>query len=199
MNLAFLLYDRGDHDAAMLTASESLEMYRVLFADSHPAVASRLTTIGTWHTEEGDYARAEPMLRDALAMRKHLLGNEHPKIASSMAALARLYLETNRVAEAQSLAHDARLMSESTLSADHWRTAWAASIEGASFARLGEYEQAETMLLNSYTVISQSEDARPTYVEFALASLVQLYEDWDKESQAAEFRGRLVGAHADGH
>ena len=197
MNLAYVQYDRGDLDAAMSSVTESLEMYRDLFDDDHPAIATRLALIGIWLTDGGDYARAEPMLRDALAMRRRLLGDEHPEIASSMAALARLYLETNRVAESQSMARNARLMSESTLSADHWRTAWAASIEGASLARQGEYKQAETMLLNSYSVINQSVNARPAYVEFTLGSLVQLYEDWDKESQAAEFRGRLVGARAD--
>ena len=186
-NLAFLLYDKGDREAAMDMARESLEMTRGLFAYDHPDVAYGLASLGAWLTTDGDYEVAEPMLDESLEMRKSLLGDQHPQLAESMVHLARLYLETGRIEKARTFSHDAGEMFISTLSADHWRVAWAASVEGASLARLGEYEEAEKLLLDSKARLENgpASGSRKVYIDITAGYLADLYQAWGKLDQAS--------------
>ena len=186
-NLAFLLYDKGDRAAALQMARESLDMTRRLFPDGHPDVAYGLAGLGAWLTTEADYEVAESMLDESLEMRKSLLGDQHPQLAESMAHLARLYLETGRIEKARTFSHEAGDMFISTLSAGHWRVAWAGSVEGASLARLGEYEKAEQLLLESKARLEDGPDSgsRKVYIEITVGYLADLYQAWGKPDQAS--------------
>ena len=68
-------------------ARESLAMYQRLFPDGHPDVATGLTNVGRWLTDQGDYDNAESMLLESLEMRRQLLGDDHPRVAVTLTGL----------------------------------------------------------------------------------------------------------------
>ena len=76
-----------------------------------------------------------------------------------------------------------------TLSADHWRTAWAASVEGAALAGLGQYPVAETMLLTSLKTLENGPGSggRAIYVRATRRFLANLYRVWGKAQLAARY------------
>ena len=187
-NLAFLLYDMGDREAAINMETEVLAMYQRFFADGHPALAGALATLGGWLTREGQFAEAEPLLDESLAMRRSFLGETHPEVAGGMTSLAHLYLLTGRAEEARKLANEARLMFTDLLPSGHWRTAWAATLEGASLSRLRQFGAAEPLLLESYETLRQNPagGSRAGYVDETRGFLVALYQAWGKPELAAK-------------
>jgi hypothetical protein len=138
-----------------------------------------------WLTESKDYAAAEPLLREALELRKASLGEQHPDVAASMTALADLLIETRRFEQARELAAQARAIATATLSQTHWRTANAASAEGAALAGLHQYEAAERLLLESYGVLTNDSRALPVFIAGTRRRLASLYNDWGKLDRAA--------------
>jgi len=190
-NLAFLLYDKGDLDSAMKMSRESLEMYRRTVGDQHPAVAQGMNNLAMWLTESGQYDAAEPMLRTALELRTELLGPNHPDVAGSMTLLADLLIETGRFVEARELAAAAHAICTVALSENHWRTASAASAEGAALAGLRQYASAETLLLQSFAVFRNDAGTLPIVVAKNTRRLADLYRRWGKPDAAARYAALL--------
>ncbi len=192
-NFAFLLYDKGDHRAAIDMETESIEMYRGFFPDGHPALARALATLGGWLSRENQFGQAEPLLNESLDMRKGFLGESHPEIAGGMTRLAYLYLKTGRTEEARGLANDARLLFAELLPPGHWRTAWSASVEGASLTAMKQFEAAEQLLLESYKILLDNPGggSRAGYIEETRGFLADLYRIWGKPEQAARYVAHL--------
>jgi tetratricopeptide (TPR) repeat protein len=191
-NLAYLLYDRGDRDAAITMQREAIDIYRRLFPEGHPDLASSLSALGGWLSFNGSYAEAEPLLLESVAMGERILGADHVQVAVSQTALAQLYLATDRVAESAETISVAWQILATQLPANHWRTAWAASIQGASLARQEKFEDGEVLLLASLATLSQGpgSGSRTVYIETTNGYLADLYRTWGKPAQAAKYASR---------
>ena len=120
-------------------------------------------------------------------MREALLGPSHPEVAGSKTRIAYLHLKTGRPEDARALAQDAKLMFAELLPAGHWRTAWSASVEGASLTMLDQFEAAELLLLESYRILKDSPGggSRAGYIADTRQFLVDLYSAWGKPEQAS--------------
>ena len=119
------------------------------------------------------------------------LGNEHPAVASSMTLLANCLIATSKHEEALDLAGDARDIYTAALSEDHWRTAVAIGAQGAALAGQQKYAEAESLLLQSHSVLSQDPNAMTLFVTDASRRLASLYSEWGKPEQAAEYVAML--------
>jgi tetratricopeptide (TPR) repeat protein len=169
-NIAFVQYDRGNAKGALATERESLVVYRKLFPNDNPNVAAVTNRIGFWLTLAGEYAEAERLLQEGLAMRRRLFGGNHPNVASSLENLAILQVATRHYSDALISARTAADIYTSALSASHWKTAIAESAEGAALAGLGNYPEAERLLVHSYGILSND-----VFVPAAFRSLTQHY------------------------
>jgi tetratricopeptide (TPR) repeat protein len=190
-NLAFLLYDKGDLDAALKMSRKSLAMYRRTVGNEHPSVARGMNNLAMWLTESGQYDAAEPMLRTALELRTGLLGPDHPDVAGSMTLLADLLIETGRFVEARELAATAHAICAAALTENHWRTASAASAEGAALTGLRQFAAAESLLLQSFAVFRDDAGALPVIVANNTRRLADLYKRWGKPDAAARYTALL--------
>jgi tetratricopeptide (TPR) repeat protein len=169
-NLAFVQYDRGETQTALATLREALEVYRKLFPEDHPDVAAVTNRIGFWLTLAGDYPAADRHIQEGLAMRQRLFGDTNPNVASSLENLAILQVATHQYSDALKTAHSAVDIYTSALSASHWKTAIAESAEGAAQTGLGNYPEAEKLLLHSYGILSKD-----VFAPAAFRSLTQNY------------------------
>jgi len=184
-NFAFVLYDNGDHRAAIAMETDAIEMYRDFFPDGHPALARTLATLGGWLTRESEFENAESLLNESLDMRREFLGARHPEVAGGMTRLAYLYLKIGDAEEAYEQASAARVMFTELLPPGHWRTAWAASIEGASLTAMNQFEAAEQLLLESHDTLQESPGGggRTIYIDETQGFLTDLYQIWEKPTQ----------------
>jgi tetratricopeptide (TPR) repeat protein len=188
-NIAFLLYHKGEHEQALALETESIEMYRQFFPEGHPFLARELATLGGWLTREHKLEDAERLLVESLEMRRGMLGEKHPEVAGGMTKLAYLYLKTERAEEAREMANGARLMFVDLLPGGHWRTAWSASVEGASLTALGQFDAAEQLLLESYETLRKNKGGGrlSVYIDESREFLFDLYTGWAKPDQAAKY------------
>jgi hypothetical protein len=148
-----------------------------------------MANAGMWQMEAGDHASAEPLLREALQMRRKLLGNEHAEVAGSLILLASLLVETGRFEEARGAAAEARAICLQALGAAHWRTAAAASVEGAALLGLGQVGQGAELLVNGLAALRADDGALTFYVDNAARWLAEYNH---KRSSAAEAPKRIV-------
>ena len=136
--------------------------------------------------EDGELETAESLLREAVEINIGVHGDDHPDVADSLTLLASCLVAQGRFDEAYEHAGAARQMLVSALPDGHWRTALAASAEGAALAGLHRYAEAEALLVDSYTVLSNDARAMKALVNEAGERLVSLYEAWGKPEKAAE-------------
>jgi tetratricopeptide (TPR) repeat protein len=175
-NIAFVLDARGDTKSALATEFEALRVYRESLHEDHPKVAAVMNRIGFWLTITGDYTEAERYLQDGLAMRRRLFGDSHPDVASSLENLAILQVAMHRYSDALSSAHSAAEIYTSALSASHWKTAIAESAEGAALTGLGNFPDAEKLLVRSYAILKKDEFVPATFRSLAQGYLQTLHE-----------------------
>jgi eukaryotic-like serine/threonine-protein kinase len=173
-NLAFVQYDRGNIAEALQTERDSLRTYRRVFPGDHPEVARVMNRIGYWLTEAGEYAEASTDLRAALAMRQRLVGSTHPDVAGSLTHLAILQVATGYYDDALLSSREAVAIFSTKLSPTHWRTAVAASAEGAALAGLGNLKEAEGLLVRNTGILARDVGALPTYRALANGYLSQV-------------------------
>jgi len=196
-NLAYLLYDKGDPVAAVAMSRESLATYRRVLGDSHPSVAMGMSNLALWLMEIGDYQSAEPLLRHSMTLNQDFVGIEHPDYAGSLTMLANILVATNRYAEARDLAAQAKAICVKAFPEDHWRTMIAASAEGAALAGLGQYREAEKLLLKSHAILSADEAASSVFVTETTRQLARLYQSWGKADEAAPYVALLNEAESE--
>ena len=184
-NIAFVLGGRNDIKEALATEREALSIYRDNFPHDHPVVAAVTNRIGFWLTIEGQYAEAERYLQEGLAMRRRLFGNTHPDVASSLENLAILQVAVHRYPEALVSARSAAAIYTSALSATHWKTAIAESAEGAALTGLGNYPEAEKMLVRSYGILSKDKFVPASFLSLTQTYLQTLHEQEHHAHRAA--------------
>jgi hypothetical protein len=127
------------------------------------------------------------MLDEALAMALRLLPSDHPDIAITRSGMAVLLLETERADEARQMASAAGEALASSFGPEHWRVAWARTIQGASYAELHSFADAEPLLLDGYARLSEAAGGRKMQIDFARRRLVRLYTTWGRPAEATRF------------
>ncbi len=190
-NLAYLYAAMNDTRRELAAQRESLAIYQQVFPGDHPDVARVANQLGYFLVEVGRYAEAERYIRSSLDMRRRLLGNDHQDVASSLTSLAILQVETRKYTEALESARQAVRIYTAAYSATHWRTAIAASAEGAALAGLGRLAEAEKVLPESYRILSSDIGAPKNYAALARRYLDDLHQ---REARVANSRQLPAGA-----
>jgi hypothetical protein len=105
-----------------------------------------------------------------------------------MTLLADLLIDTGRFDEALPLAIDAKANCAKAFGNEHWRTASAASAEGAALAGLEKYAEAEDLLVDSVRILQNDAGALPFFVANAKRWLAELYLAMGRSEEAAKYR-----------
>ncbi len=87
-DLAKVLMDKGENQAAERLAREALAMRRTLLGNQSVEVAESLNNLGRTLQEQGRDEAAEAQFRQSLAIRRKLLGEESAEVAESLNNLA---------------------------------------------------------------------------------------------------------------
>ena len=185
-NLAYVLYAKGEHRAAIDMLRESLDMNRRELPPDHPTIASGAAGLAYLLVAERGYAEAERLIEESLDIRRRTLGEDSPQVAGTLTVKANLLLARRRFADARQVAAHARSILEANLPTDHWQVAMAMNAEGAALAGLGQYENAEALLLSSLPKLKGS--PLPGLEKTGRARLAALYTVWGKPEKAGKYR-----------
>ncbi len=142
--LAFLLDQQNEHEAAEKSIRESLSLYRELRGDLDQDTAWTLYNLGQTLLHQSDYAAANEALLEALALQRQVLGNEHVDIAHTLSAMAFGNWKVARHAEAEELYVRSLDMRRSLLGDEHLHIARLLHHLGGFYEDIGRLEQAES-------------------------------------------------------
>lgn len=184
-NLAGLLYEKGEAQTAVASATEALDLRRKLLREDHPQIADGAAMLAYWSMQLGDYEQAERLLDECLAIREKTLGATHPDVAGALTLKAGVQLATLSFEKARQTAREARQILEASLPGDHWRVAAAANAEGAALAGLGQFQEAEHLLLSSDRLLTDA--PMPGVSRQSRQRLAALYSAWGKKEQAQKY------------
>jgi len=174
--------------------TEVLEARRGVLGEQHPDTLASLNSMALLYLEQHRYAQAEDLFNRVMEVRRRVLGPDHPDTISVLDSLGRMRLEQLRYAEAEVPLQEAPSLQEKK-SPNSWERYDTESMLGASLAGQGKYSDAEALLLSGYRGLLNRESSIPAPNRSAMKQaggrIVQLYQDWGKPDQAADWRTRL--------
>jgi serine/threonine protein kinase/tetratricopeptide (TPR) repeat protein len=184
---------RGNYAQAEALLGQTLEVRRRVLGPDHPNTLNTLSSLAFLYQRQGKYQLAETHAAQALTGRRHTLGPEHTDTMASAADLALAYVLQGKFPEGEPLAREA-VEFDRRKQPDDWQRFRAEGLLGASLAGQKKYAEAEPLLLEGYQGMLARKDliGVPDWYHLKRARewIVQLYQAWGKQNQAAEWRKR---------
>jgi tetratricopeptide (TPR) repeat protein/predicted Ser/Thr protein kinase len=171
-----------------------LELRRRSLGAQHPQTLWAINELALLYHDQHKDAEAEALLTQVLDGQRRSLGGEHPDTLDTMRNLADIYESELKPGEAESLLRQAHALYQKR-NDGRWPRYSCESMLGFALERQKKYPDAEPLLLSGFQGIMQRETALADYdrIELKRAGqrIVQLYQDWEKPQQAAEWVARL--------
>jgi serine/threonine protein kinase len=142
--------------------------------------------------ELGRLPESELALCEALAGLRSSLGDGAILTLECMSRLTDALLARNKTDEAEMMLREYTDTAGETLPDDCWQIATARNLLGACYTARGDYEDAETLLLESYPILSSALGQKQELTRQAIQRIVKLYHAWDKPDQVARWQARLT-------
>jgi tetratricopeptide (TPR) repeat protein len=159
-----------------------------------------MTALAILYQEEGKLDEADPLLSKALEMDRRVLGEGHLTTGYCLTSLARLRLAQKRYADAEALLEEA-LNTPGTEGPYVWLPSERRSLLGSALMAQSRFTEAEPLLTAGYEGLFQRKSVIPQrdHLQQAGRRVLQLYTDWGKPAQAAEWRRKIQAAGAESH
>lgn len=182
-SLALLYQAEAKYPQAAPLLSEVLQTERRVLGEQHPETLATMNNVADLYRRQNQYAEAESMFNQLLAVRRRLLTADHPNITNVLASLGGMKVEQRKYAEAEPLLREA-LDGQRKTGADTWRRYYTESLLGKCLSGLGQYAEAEPLLLSGYKGVRARQLFMPFenrgIVDEARDSMGQLYQAWGK-------------------
>ncbi|MEM8564546.1 MAG: tetratricopeptide repeat protein, partial [Pseudomonadota bacterium] len=186
--LALNYYDQGNLEQAIDFITEALDIQTAAFGEEHPEVAASMSVLGRFLSESGQTEEAEARLRRALALYgSGLLEPDHPDVAIPEMVLADLLANKGELTEALELSTVSHNKLAAAFGEDHWLANVAYSIQGGVLSSLQRFDEAEPILLQSYSFL-ESAGTRPQQAQRARNRIIAHFERSGDEKRAARYR-----------
>jgi serine/threonine protein kinase len=184
----------GKYAEAKQLLIKTLEFQRRVLGERNGQTLVTMRELALLYRDEGDDAKAEPLLVNTLELQRRVLGGQHPDTRESINELAFLFLKQRKYGPAEALLSKA-LDSQQKSKYDSWDQSLSQSLLGAAFAGQKKYAQGEALLLSGYQGMLELRNTVPAsdraHLERAGEWIVQLYRNWGRLEQAAEWREKL--------
>ncbi len=117
-----------------------------------------------------------------------MLGKEHLDTLAAEDTMVTILLKSGQIEKAETLFRYLGTTAERVFGKNHWAMPYFRAHYGMCLVELGQYEQAEPLLIEAYPRLPPlpATDAKDT-----IRYLANLYDAWGKPEQAAEWRAKL--------
>jgi len=127
---------------------------------------------------------AVPIYREAFARAQASLGAESTGAAQALTELAWAEMDLGEHDTALTHLSEALRIRRKLFGALHPTVGLAQHNLGRAYQRLKQYDLAEPLLLESYSIFTSEKASNPTKAAAIATALVQLYTDWGREGDA---------------
>ncbi len=205
-NLCFLgtvLQASGKREKGCTALRAALDGRRKVLPSS-PDLAQSLHAWAEFLLEEDDVQQAEAALKEALIIEREVLPAKHRDIGQTLAALGWALTRQARAKEGEPLLREGLEICRTGYplgcwtTADaktpqlDWATATAESRLGGCLTALGQFADAEKLLVRSYQTLQSARGTPPQRRVEATDRIVKLYETWGKADKAAAWRAKRL-------
>ena len=97
------LHSRGEHEAALTTAQQRLEIAKKIYGEMHAVTALCLNDVGSLERVFGRFSDAEARLEAASKIQRKVLGECHPHSIATLQNLASLYSAMGEASKAEAM------------------------------------------------------------------------------------------------
>lgn len=179
-----------EFDESDRSVQEAITIRQRLFPEGHTAIAQSLLSLGISRMRRGEAALGEESVLEAVRMYSAALGEEHEFVARSIVALGAILASQGKWAEAAEAYSKAVVLYKKNFVGDNAQTALVMSQQGGCLVELKDFHAAETLLLESWSMLERT-DASSTSRVIAAKRLIQLYSTWENEKGEREWMQRL--------
>ena len=184
-NLALLLTTLGRYEEAEPLYREALDLGRRL-PGSTLALATTMNNLADLLASMQRCDEAQPLARAALAIRRGR-DPDHPRLASSLLVLGRALAGCGDPAAAQPLLRESLSRYGRRQPVNDLKIARAQSELGGCLIDLDSFEEAEELLLASFSRVRDAGVRHPVLARETLARIIDLYESWGRPDAAAPY------------
>jgi serine/threonine protein kinase len=166
-----------------------------------PDLAESLYVWAEYLLEEGDMRQSDAALREALEIQRQVLPRRHRDVGQTLAALGWALTEQGRAKDGEPLLREGLEICRTGYPFGHWitmdaqtkldwATATAESRLGGCLTALGQFAEAENLLLSSYQTLQSASGTPPHGRLKAVDRVINLYETWGKPEKASAWQSK---------
>jgi len=188
-NLGAVLEASGKKFEAATHLRNALDGTRKVLSSEHPFVALALYEWAEHLLDQGELPQAEEALREVSRIPRQNFppGNLRP-LGESLAALGWVLTKQGRAQEGEPFLQEGLEICRKYLPEKHWATAEAKNRLGGCLAALGQFADAEKLLVTSYHALEIAPGVPPPRSRQALERVIELDESSGQADKAAEWR-----------
>jgi serine/threonine-protein kinase len=181
--IASARYWLGDLEAADSMHEASIALKRRLYGEAHLEITYGLNNLASVRRERGRFESADSLLREALDMTRRLVGEEHAAYWMVYANWANNFTEAGDCTRSMPMHRAAIEGLRRTIPSDVSRRAVQLRWLGDCLTRVGDYEEAERVLVEAYEILLPRGES-DGIVLAAAENLRRLYERWGVPEKA---------------
>lgn len=186
--LGGFLTERGDYAEADTDLSEAEAIFRKQQAPTSLWLGDNLRNRAYSLYQQGKYSAALDHVAETLNIYRESFGTHYDHYPTALMIQGLALTKMGKTKEGEQILRDALKMRRESLPAGHFWTAQAESALGECLTIQKRYEEAETLLTESYNSLKVSQgEQNPRTIE-ARQRLILLYSAWGKPDLAAHIR-----------
>ncbi|MFQ5462295.1 MAG: tetratricopeptide repeat protein [Phycisphaerae bacterium] len=189
-NLGLLYTKQNRFDKAEAIQLRLLASQTASLGAEHPRVLATTSNLAMLYFNQGRFAQARDLLLPAVDAYRKTVGESDPNTLIAMNNLARALSALGATQEALELFQSVVDGAAGILPEQHWLLAVFRGYYGECLLTKPDLPAAETMLLSAHQALAASLGADHERTVRVANHLVQLYEQWKKPDQAAQWRDR---------
>jgi hypothetical protein len=162
-----------------------------VLGEEHPDTLYTMSISAATLSNFGKYDAAEILLRETYDVERRVLGLENIDTLCALGSLAHALCEQDKFSEAESHFVTFDEAAPKALPDDSPITLTFRGRYGNCLTRMGKYERAELLLLDTLSTLRTSLGEDHPRVRHVILSVVELSESWGKPGEAAKYRALL--------
>lgn len=189
--LGLLYKDTGRYQKAEAILRSYVEDAEAQYGDNDLALAGPYMSLAKLYADMNRPDLAIKPCQRSIYLYTKQFGMGHETTSEPMTLMGRILLLQKRYDEAIPILRDAHSTRNRILADTNWERAKTATLLGAALAGVGEFEEAEPLLIRNYPFVRDNRRPGHRRTTEALERLVFLYERWGKTREARRWRAEL--------
>jgi len=152
-NLSEINVLKGNYKIADSLAKISISKLKSLYGDLHPYLVRTKMVLAISYRKQKKFKEAKELFTEIQNEYSKVYPEDHPRLADPLEELSKLHLDMGNTSEAVKLLEKAFKIKTDRYPAGSWRLAETMTAYGNLLSIIGEYKQADSLLIKSHDIL----------------------------------------------